>query len=398
MASGGIGGAKNTQATGGKGEQPYLSIVVTSRNDDHGGDMLGRMNAFIDGLVSQCKRYRLPAELLIVEWNPPHGRPLLRDALKWPTDLGPCQVRFVTVPPEVHGRLKYSSQLPLFQMIAKNVGIRRAKGRFVLATNIDIIFSNALMRYIAARRLQPGRLYRVDRFDVKSDVPIDASQRDRLAYCEARENLLRICQRGGTKNAVTGTTDIIFPHHAELWAKARLAKAFPKLGKRWFDMTPEHAAWFYEFHRSIGRLHTNACGDFTLMASEDWADVHGYAEWEMYSFHIDSLLCHAAVASGKKEVFLGGAKRIYHIEHSVGSGFTPEAQQKLWNRLEDAKIERLSDEQLWNTVKSMRAGTASTLLAGAGWGLATLELPESRLDGGEDEETRLARNPVAAIG
>lgn len=393
-SNGGLMGARALK----DGQQPYLSVVVTSRNDNHGGDMLGRMNAFIDGFISQCRRYRLPAELLIVEWNPPRDRQPLMEALKWPAEIAPCSVRFVTVPPEVHARLKYAEQLPLFQMIAKNVGIRRAAGRFVLATNIDIIFSNALIRYIAARRLRPGNMYRVDRFDVKSEVPIEAPQSERLAFCEAQENLLRICQRGGTKNVLTGTTDIIFPHHAHLWARAQLTKTFPSLGKKWFNTTPDNATWFYNFHRSIGRLHTNACGDFTLMAREDWDDVHGYAEWEMYSFHIDSLLCHAAVASGKKEVFLGGGKRIYHIEHSVGSGFTPEAQEKLWNRLEEAKIERLSDEQLWNTVKGMRAGTESTLLAGPEWGFAALDLPESTLSDAKKPVGQPSVGARAAVG
>ena len=35
-------------------------------------------------------------------------------------------------------------------MIAKNVGIRRARGEFVLATNIDILFSSELACIFAA--------------------------------------------------------------------------------------------------------------------------------------------------------------------------------------------------------------------------------------------------------
>ena len=27
--------------------EPYLSLVVTARNDDHGGNLLGRMQAFV---------------------------------------------------------------------------------------------------------------------------------------------------------------------------------------------------------------------------------------------------------------------------------------------------------------------------------------------------------------
>ena len=48
------------------------------------------------------------------------------------------------MPSELHARYPHGDALPLYQMIAKNVGIRRARGQFVLATNIDILFSNEL--------------------------------------------------------------------------------------------------------------------------------------------------------------------------------------------------------------------------------------------------------------
>src|SRR5262245_66531092 len=97
--------------------QPYLSVVVTSRNDDHGGSMLRRMQTFVNALIAQCKRFELPAELIVVEWNPPADKPPLADALQWPADPSPCDVRFVEVPEELHRRFGHSEALPLFQMI-----------------------------------------------------------------------------------------------------------------------------------------------------------------------------------------------------------------------------------------------------------------------------------------
>ena len=118
--------------------EPYLSVVVTARNDDHGGNLLGRMQAFVNGWIAQARRFQVPSELIVVEWNPPPARPRLREALHWPEDLGPCEIRFIEVPPELHRRYAHAEALALYQMIAKNAGIRRARGRFVLATNIDI--------------------------------------------------------------------------------------------------------------------------------------------------------------------------------------------------------------------------------------------------------------------
>jgi hypothetical protein len=176
--------------------EPYLSVVVTARNDDHGGNLLGRMQAFVNGWIGQAGRYRIPSELIVVEWNPPPGRPRLREALHWPRDCGPCEIRFIEVPPELHRRYAHADALALYQMIAKNAGIRRARGRFVLATNIDILFSSELAAFIAEQRLQPGRMYRIDRHDAMSDVPVDAPVEEQLAYC--RTHLIRLNTREGT--------------------------------------------------------------------------------------------------------------------------------------------------------------------------------------------------------
>jgi FkbM family methyltransferase len=176
--------------------EPYLSLVVATRNDDHGGNLLGRTQIFLDGWLAQARRYNISSELIFVEWNPPADRPPLAEALRWPEDFGPCTVRFIEVPAEVHQRYQHAAGLPLYQMIGKNVGIRRARGKFVLATNIDILFSNELAAFLGERRLEANRLYRVDRYDALSDVPPNAPLDEQLAYC--RTHLIRVNRRDGT--------------------------------------------------------------------------------------------------------------------------------------------------------------------------------------------------------
>jgi hypothetical protein len=179
-----------------QGNNPYLSVVVTSRNDNHGGTLTRRMQTFINALVAQCKRHNVSAELVIVEWNPPADRPRLIDELKWPAELGPCCVRIVEVPREIHQRYRFGESLPLYQFIAKNVGIRRARGEFILATNIDVIINHELMEFIGQKRLEKGRMYRIDRHDVETSIPMDAPIDEILEYC--RSHLLRINAREGT--------------------------------------------------------------------------------------------------------------------------------------------------------------------------------------------------------
>ncbi|TMG47374.1 MAG: hypothetical protein E6H85_00145, partial [Chloroflexi bacterium] len=122
---------------------PKLSVVAATRNDEHGGNQMARTQLFINGLAEQALRFKLPVELLLVEWNPPPDRPSLAEALSWPRSewFAP---RIVVVSPELHARFPHADGLPLFQMIAKNVGIRRSAAEFVLATNIDILLSDEL--------------------------------------------------------------------------------------------------------------------------------------------------------------------------------------------------------------------------------------------------------------
>ncbi|HEY9616566.1 MAG TPA: hypothetical protein V6C64_06990 [Microcoleaceae cyanobacterium] len=175
---------------------PYLSFVVTARNDNHGGDMLRRMQIFVNGLLEQCRRHQLSAELIIVEWNPPQDRPKLTEALNWTlAQDSPCTVRVIEVPPEVHLRLKHGTSLPLFQMIAKNVGIRRARGEFILATNIDVLFSDELCRFLAKRELRRDVSYRIDRHDVSLKIPADVSLEEQLEFCQ--DNVVLIFARNG---------------------------------------------------------------------------------------------------------------------------------------------------------------------------------------------------------
>ncbi|MEK6234463.1 MAG: hypothetical protein N2C14_07105, partial [Planctomycetales bacterium] len=187
---------RSTNAAGDQPEKPYLSVVVTSRNDNHGGALLQRMQTFVNALAEISDQVDLPVELIFVEWNPPSDRPRLAEALRWPESRN-CVYRIIEVPPEIHRRYESCGpHLPLFQMIAKNVGIRRAQGEFVLATNVDLIFSRELMEWLADRRLTEGAFYRIDRYDVPVDVMDVPSVDEQLAYC--KQNLIRACCRYGT--------------------------------------------------------------------------------------------------------------------------------------------------------------------------------------------------------
>jgi hypothetical protein len=339
-------------------KDPYLSIVAVSRNDDHGGKLLQRMQLFVDSLFYQCNKYEIPSELILVEWNPPANKESLSQALNWPELREYITTRIITVPPSIHNTFAHSEGLPVFQMIGKNVGIRRAKGEFVLATNIDILFSDEMMQNLSIMNLKNDMFYRADRIDIDPSVmdhPFDPT-----ITREGQKNILR-------KNVKYGSYE---NHH--------FIDNFKNLMQ---------ICEIYLYRKKIMRdykfplLHTNGCGDFTLMAKRMWEDLYGYAEFEMYSFHIDSLLLVAASYSGFKEVYLKHPKEIFHIEHQAGSGWTPgKGETLLFERMEKNKIPYLSWEDFLQYSREIANGkyTKDSFIRfnKASWGLQTVQLPE----------------------
>ena len=385
---------------------PGRDIVATSRNDDHGGNLLRRMQAFVDGFAEQCRRHTLEAELILVEWNPPADRPPLAEALHWPQGDGAFTIRIIRVPPAMHARLACSDRLPLYQMIAKNVGIRRARGDFVLATNIDVLFSDALVRFMRDH-LRRSHLYRVDRYDVLGDIPVAASVGTVLEFCKI--NTFRINRRDGVYMIKERK---LYPIHE---TATGLMRAWAESAWRGFTGLCHHAARQPRRTRRAGhgfmavlvgaprrilergtasvvsivvalrrvfeipRLHTNACGDFTLMARDDWFRMRGYPEWEIFSWHLDSVLVHQAYGNGLRIVELDDPMRAYHIEHGLGSGWSREGEEFLFARLERAGITCLSNDDFVRIARKIRADAKTKrpiVFNDDGWGFACVELPE----------------------
>jgi hypothetical protein len=341
---------------------PQVSVVVTARNDNHGGDMLQRMQIFVHGLLEQCRRHGLRGELIIVEWNPPSDRPRLAEALSWPREDGPCTVRIIEVPPHAHRRYRYSDKLPLFQMIAKNVGIRRARGQFILSTNIDLLFSDPLVRFLASGQLQPDCMYRIDRFDVSAAVPVGALVDRQLEYC--RSHVIRVNTRRGTFEK--GRPKLL----------PLLAKGAAWTGKAWAQpsLVPE-VLWAMVCRLFDKGLHTNSCGDFTLLSRERWHALHGYPEVEMYSLHLDSVFLNMAVHAGAREVVLRKGMRLYHIEHA--SGWSPAGSERLRQRMRELGVPMLDMDSYRVWIDAIKRGPTAPVANGEDWGLGSDDLRET---------------------
>jgi hypothetical protein len=124
-------------------------------------------------------------------------------------------------------------------------------------------------------------------------------------------------------------------------------------------------------------LHTNACGDFTLLAREHWFDLRGYPEMDLFSMNLDSLFCFAAHYGGASEEILSDPMRIYHIEHGSGSGWTPEGQTELFERIAAKGLSFLGNEEVLAMAAEMRRLGAPMIFNHEDWGLSTFTLKET---------------------
>jgi len=121
-------------------------------------------------------------------------------------------------------------------------------------------------------------------------------------------------------------------------------------------------------------LHTNACGDFTLAAREHWLDLRGYPEFDLYSMNIDSIFCYVAHHAGIREQVLEDPMRIYHIEHAAGSGWTPEGQAKLFDRLAAQGVGHIPFSEVAAWGEQMRRLNCTMIFNREDWGLASFDL------------------------
>ena len=224
--------------------RPYLSVVIASRNDDYAGGMLGRLQVSLNAFIEQME----PSSV-----------------------LRRCTVRVITVPPQIHATFPFADRLPILIHRARNVGIRRTRGEFILPTSSDILFSNELVQWFARRELDPGCIYRI----VRRDVPEKALQ------FESTDKRLRYCR-----------------NHVQQVHKRDASYHIP----------------------GLPHLFTNGAGDFTLMSRDMYFRLHGIPEErEFHSMHFDGILCFMAHAAGAREVELGAPMRIYHVDHGAPS-------------------------------------------------------------------------------
>jgi hypothetical protein len=145
--------------------------VLTGRNDGHGGDFVGR---FVHALRFNHRALTargISHEIVFVEWAPPAGAPLLAERLfEAAPEIDRSACAWYVVDGRYQDALSQNPRLRYLEFLAKNVGVRRARGRYVLTTNCDVYLGRRVVDVLAGDRLRSGVVYRAPRHDIRSDV------------------------------------------------------------------------------------------------------------------------------------------------------------------------------------------------------------------------------------
>lgn len=150
---------------------PFVSIVVTARHDNYGGDVTERIVKPLQFNAARLSERGIAYEVILVEWDPVPGRQYLSDVLTTHLpDVTTRTIRRIIVAPEYQTALTQNPHPFYLEYLAKNVGIRRAAAPFVLVSNIDIMLGRAVVDRLAGGALAPGVVYRAARHDIKIGV------------------------------------------------------------------------------------------------------------------------------------------------------------------------------------------------------------------------------------
>jgi len=251
-----------------------ISAIIISRNDNYGGYLNERATYAINSAINTYD------EVIYVDWNSPTHSLLwdIKDNLQLKGNL-----KHFVIPPDAAKILtNYDEQAQICcEVLARNIGIRRAEGDYIVSTNIDIIHPK--------------------REDV--ETIINSSDNNTMYTLSRREV----------------TWDIIKEFHGgemkfNEWDKLR----------DYIYINSEERVMEEKTSTNDDYSIINCCGDFQLAPKHIWDTIRGFEEDLIYPLYADTNVQKKSVKHGfnLKAIF---NPPMFHINHGSkgwgGGGF-----------------------------------------------------------------------------
>ena len=307
-----------------------LSFVYAGRNDNYVG-IYNRMKVSIGVLLRQLGNVvsnTKKAEIIIVSWGDDPSRlgimeeailPAVSEIYNYSSTDGwdNICVRVIKVPSN------YTSDGFIFsEFVAKNIGIRRASGSWIVASNLDNFLSSKLLNFAfegGQGRLSKNWYLRSMRFNINIQ---EGSVRwaKGLGY-ERVDSLPAPVDASSLINWMSIGEDGYSLLEREYEGKQLLhLNQYAKFDKICIDSTESGALEQYEYPN---HEYSAAAGDFTMASASAWHHLHGYPE--VYdNNHLDGLQLCRFVQAGIQEVILRPNRPcsafVFHQLHEEGRG------------------------------------------------------------------------------
>ena len=246
-----------------------LSAVVVSRNDNYGGNLADRATYCLNSLIDTFD------EVFYIDWNSP-THSLLYDIEDRLIKKG--NLKHIVIPPDVASM--FTNNDPQAQVccetLARNIGIRRATGDYIVSTNIDVIAPKRDHLEKAINELDKNTFYTISRRHVewKDIEEFHGGERKFSDWKNLRDHLIKNSEERKYDEKVVDGDDY-----------------------------------------SI----INCCGDFQLAHKDIWNEIRGFEEELIYVLYSDTNVQKKAVKHGfdLKAIY---SPALFHIFHGKGGG------------------------------------------------------------------------------
>lgn len=230
-----------------------VSIVVTSRNDGYGGNLELRASHALNTMI---KNYD---EVIYVDWNSPNDDSLINHL----SLNGKGNLRHIQIKKEDVERINpVLVDLPIVEVLGRNIGIKRAKSDWIVSSNIDIMPDK-----LDTSNLQEDTFYAVSR----KNVPVSFFQ-------SVEKDFFSYCVKNSTKfESAPRITDSYWAGRYDPWSL------------------------------------TVCCGDFQVAHRNLWEKMRGFEESLIYRDCADSNIMKKGVIYGQGSSLID--MNVFHLDH-----------------------------------------------------------------------------------